>query len=366
MSAALALSTLGRLPSWWERLRSVDNPVLVRELRARMRGARAFGLMSLYVGLLALAAYGFLVSRLPRPSASMMMAIQAYQQLGPELFLAVTGLQLTLVLLLTPGLTCGLFTREWEQRTLHLLALTTISSRSIVLGKLLAALCYLALLLLCSLPILALTFLLGGVSPLQIGIALLLNVGVILFLGTVGLLASLLTRRTYVATLLAYGAAFFLTCLLPLSTSSPLLLVMSGGLTVSALFMVLARWVLPRLRPGWRPARATYLAIWGLSYCAVAELINIRGVEEAISNFLRYQSIAYWISMPTSLTYLFGSTAALKSLVILASLALFISVGALLAAIALFRVLRAPEPDDLETEAYLRQEAQLARRESPL
>ena len=73
--------------------------------------------------------------------------------------------QTLLVVFLAPAFTAGAISLEREKQTLDLLATTPISSLAIVLGKLASALTFVFLLILSSIPLTALVFMFGGVSP---------------------------------------------------------------------------------------------------------------------------------------------------------------------------------------------------------
>lgn len=138
-----------------------DNPVLVKELRARMRG-RAFVVQGFYVALLAVvvgwAYYDFTAGQ---AATSMPQVISG---MGHELFQVLVGLQGWLLLLLTPAFAAGAITIEREQRTYELLAASRLPARSVVLGKLLGSWLYVVMLLTCGLPLAAMCMMWGGVS----------------------------------------------------------------------------------------------------------------------------------------------------------------------------------------------------------
>ena len=81
------------------------------------------------------------------------------------MFMAIIFLLTLVTLILAPASTAGAISMEREKQTMDLLAVTPISSLAIVLGKLLSALSWILLLLLASIPVVALVFTFGGVSP---------------------------------------------------------------------------------------------------------------------------------------------------------------------------------------------------------
>ena len=76
--------------------------------------------------------------------------------------------QYVLVSLMVPSFAAGTITGEKERQTYEMLLASPMRPAAIVLGKLLAALCHLAVLVFCSLPIVMLCLPLGGVSPYEV------------------------------------------------------------------------------------------------------------------------------------------------------------------------------------------------------
>ena len=90
---------------------------------------------------------------------------QAASATGRTLFQVLFSFQAGLVALITPALTSGAVTIEREQQTYQMLATCGLKPRHVIWGKLTAAVAFVALLLTSSLPLVSLSFLLGGVSP---------------------------------------------------------------------------------------------------------------------------------------------------------------------------------------------------------
>ena len=99
--------------------------------------------------------------------------------------------------------------------------MTRLSCLNIALGKLVSSLSFMAMMLLCSLPVLAMTLLLGGVSPAQIAWALGAILATMILFGAIGMYCSARFARTSVAVTLAYigslGWLFFIPLWLYLS-----------------------------------------------------------------------------------------------------------------------------------------------------
>ena len=185
--------------------RAIDNPVILKELRGLMRGRRAFLLLTGYIAVLGIF-IGLMYISLQAQSSFTQSDPQFRQGVGKAIFGAVVLLELLLVSFIAPALTSGAITAERERQTFDLLRTTLISARSLVFGKLGAALVYLLLLIFAALPIQSLAFLLGGVGLAELLISGLLLVVTALFFSALGLFFSSFLRRTLASTVTSYGA----------------------------------------------------------------------------------------------------------------------------------------------------------------
>jgi len=184
----------------------------VKELRGRMRGRRAFVILTVYLLLLATFAWMMemiLEQRFGRGLAG--SAAFASAQIGAGIFTALLMLETLLVVALAPAFTAGAISLEREKQTLDLLATTPISSLSIVVGKLLSALTYLFILIFASIPMTAVVFVFGGVSPDDVVRGYVVLFATAIGLGSVGLFFSALMKRTQAATIATYFGVLFVT-----------------------------------------------------------------------------------------------------------------------------------------------------------
>ncbi|MGQ0743669.1 MAG: ABC transporter permease [Acidimicrobiales bacterium] len=187
------------------RLRRVSvNPVLARELRQRMRGRATWAVVTVYL-LALVVALRLLLLVLTRFSDSSFGNAFTSSAVGYGVFDWILFGMLILVVFIVPGLTAGALSGERERQTLTSLQVTLLSPRSIVIGKILAALSFVGLLVVASLPILSVTFIMGGlkVRELIAGVAMVLLSA--FFLGCLGICLSTLLRRTQGATVMAYA-----------------------------------------------------------------------------------------------------------------------------------------------------------------
>ncbi len=187
-------------------------PVLTKEMRSRMRGARMLVLLFTCTALAVVVA--ILLLGFMRPADISKWGGAAV--VGLALFAWLAALEGVLIALITPALTAGSITLEREQGTLEALLFTPLSTRSILLGKLLSAVGTAGIILLCVLPVMAVSFILGGISPMQVAYTLALLLSMVLFFSTVGLYCSVCFRQTVTSVMLSYLICLFWLLAIPL------------------------------------------------------------------------------------------------------------------------------------------------------
>jgi ABC-2 type transport system permease protein len=177
------------------------NPIIVKELRSRMRGVRAFATLTgvlLVLGVVSYALYRIVLSTMRYSSAPLS------PQVGQALFTALAFLELMMVCSITPAITAGAISGEREKLTYEMLLATPLRPSSILWGKLVSALGYVFLLIFAAVPMASLVFTFGGVTPRDMIKALVILVTVAVTLGVLGLFMSAWLGRTGRATVLSY------------------------------------------------------------------------------------------------------------------------------------------------------------------
>jgi ABC-type transport system involved in multi-copper enzyme maturation permease subunit len=221
--------------------RVFGNPVVLKELRGRMRGPRAFMVLTVYLGMtsgFALLLYILQVESLSSASTP------TGGEVGRTLFLGVVGVELFLVTYIGPAFTANAISGERERRTYELLRTTLLSSRALVVGKMTSALSYIVLLLFATVPLQAIAFLFGGVTPEELGIAMVLLLVTALHFGSVGMYCSSVMQRTLPASVMTYGYALVITVGFPLVTGLVLPVILSlGGSVDSTAFQTILLYV---------------------------------------------------------------------------------------------------------------------------
>ena len=179
--------------------------IMVKELRGRMRGRRAFISVTIYT--LIVAGFAWMVGRILEESARQNFGFSPQYQsasIGRGIFVALMFLQTLMISVLAPASTAGTISGERERQTLDLLAVTPISSVAIVVGKLFSALTWVFILILASVPVSALVFVYGGVAPDDLLRGYLMLFVTAIAFGALGIFFSALIRRSGAATGLTF------------------------------------------------------------------------------------------------------------------------------------------------------------------
>jgi len=192
--------------------------IMVKELRSRMRGRRAFVVLTIYLAILALITYGVYVVVSPdaRTAADAGFGVgfgqaNASALIGQSIFTVLSIFQLILVCFIAPAFTAGQISLEREKQTLDLLVSTPMRPGAIVIGKLAAALAFVVLMIVAAVPITAIVLMYGGAAIGDIVRQQVVLLASAMLLGTVGLFFSALTKRTQAATVLTYITMLALT-----------------------------------------------------------------------------------------------------------------------------------------------------------
>jgi ABC-2 type transport system permease protein len=190
--------------------RYVTNPMIIKELRQRLRERRSWLLPTLY--LIVLSGIVACVYYFSTDTGSRLRGAEVQgADIGEAIFLAVVFTQLSVLLLMAPVFSSGAITIEREQRTLAGLLTSLLTAPQIWWGKFVAALLYLVLLLASALPLMALPFAFGGVEPMDLLKALGSILLTVASICTFGLWCSATFRRSVHATASCYAIVLVLT-----------------------------------------------------------------------------------------------------------------------------------------------------------
>jgi ABC-type transport system involved in multi-copper enzyme maturation permease subunit len=194
---------------------TLSNPITMKELRSRMRGLRAILPMMAYLAVLSVfvlitfADYG------------MTMQYSTLAQTGRTLGFALLYAQIFLVLILAPAYAASAIAIEKERETFGVMQITLLTSWDIVAGKVFSGFSYAALLAVSSLPLLSLSFWMGGFDFVNLFWGFLIIALCAFVTSCAGILVSTIFTRSYLATGATYGVVLASTGLGYLSTLVP-------------------------------------------------------------------------------------------------------------------------------------------------
>ncbi len=204
-----------------------ENPITVKELRGRMRGRRAFIVLTIYLIILSgliwiiFISYSSFASQPFGPNA---------RQAGKAVLGAVVLVQVFLVTLVGPAFTAASISGERERQTYDLLRTTLLSAHAVVGGKLFSALSYVFLLIVAAVPILSIALMLGGVSLIELGVSQLLIAVSAVAYALIGIFFSAVMRSTIAASVATFAVA------ITLGSAAPILAGMGISIFGAVLF----------------------------------------------------------------------------------------------------------------------------------
>jgi len=230
--------------------RIMDNPVITKELKGRMRGRQGFVMLTVYLMLISF--FIGLVYLFLSMEGSIASGDPSYlQTVGKVIFSAVVLLELLMVSFIGPALTAGAISSERERQTFDLLRTSLLSGRALIFGKLSSAVVYLLLLIFTAIPVQSLAFFLGGVGVAEMVISTLMLVVSAIFFCALGLFFSSFAKRTLVSTVSSYATILlsFIVLLVLLFMLSAFNSTFSSTSTVRTDMMNFLFWVLFSTNP---------------------------------------------------------------------------------------------------------------------
>ena len=169
-------------------------PVFTREVAISPRRVRVYVARAAYgLALLVLMSTAWLVLT----GTQLVRDVGDLARFGTILFQILAPLQLALAVFFSALLAASEVAHEKDRRTLILLLLTNLSNCELVLGKLLASLLGVLVMLAAGLPVFLLTALLGGVSYGQIGRVMAVTLATVLCCGSLGSTLALWREKTF-------------------------------------------------------------------------------------------------------------------------------------------------------------------------
>ncbi|GAB4531701.1 MAG: ABC transporter permease [Anaerolineales bacterium] len=190
-----------------------NNPIIYKEFRSRMRTrwAQAFLLApTLLTSVVVMITSGLLYEN------NNSLNFESQRAVGSGIFAIVVIAQAVIAILIAPAVSAGALAGEHERQTYDLLRTTLLSARSLVLGKYVAAVAFIMLLILLQMPILSLAFFFGGIEPTEIVMHTTVNLVSVLYFCSAGIFISSLNRRILPATISTYVFVSMLAAILPM------------------------------------------------------------------------------------------------------------------------------------------------------
>ena len=185
-------------------------PLFGKELVEQASRRRTYFIRTLYASLL-FGGFLMMVVEVMRRSSGI-----EFLGSGRDIFFTIVGLDCAGICLFLPALMSGAITSEKERDNLPLLLLTKLEPMVILAEKYVSRLLPMVCLLLLSVPALALTYTLGGVSFTQIWAALWMLFLMMLQIGALSLMCSAFFRTTAAAFISTYIIGFIIVMFFPM------------------------------------------------------------------------------------------------------------------------------------------------------
>ncbi len=152
---------------------------------------------------------------------------------GEAIYFAIVLVELTLVLLAAPAATAGAVCLDKARGTLDHVLTTDLSNAEIVLGKLGVRLIPVLGLIACTLPVVALTSLLGGIDPLALAGSFLVAIGCALVGCSLAMTLSVWARKSHEVVIMTYMLLLLWLCSPGLAAIAMYFLGLSGPAVAS-------------------------------------------------------------------------------------------------------------------------------------
>lgn len=178
-----------------------QNPVYSREMKVSARSPRFPLILSLFNGILCLAALINMYSVVLRVRTNATIQYSSFM----DIYEFVTAIEFILLMFIVPAVTAASISGERERQTLDLMLTTQMTAAQIVTGKLMGALSSLFVLILSSFPAVAMVFVYGGITWWDALSLIFCYVAVAFMAGSLGIFFSSVFRRSTVSTAVTYG-----------------------------------------------------------------------------------------------------------------------------------------------------------------
>jgi ABC-type transport system involved in multi-copper enzyme maturation permease subunit len=184
-------------------MRLGPGPVFVYEWLTTARRWQPYAMRAAFVWLVLLG-LAIVESDSPRRARSPLVSLHDLAVIGEQMYRTIAWIELTLVLLAAPAATAGAVCLDKARGTLDHMLATDLSNAEIVLGKLGVRLIPVLGLIACTVPILALASLLGGIDPMALVGLFAVAIGCALVGCSLAMVLSIYGRKTHEVVMMAY------------------------------------------------------------------------------------------------------------------------------------------------------------------
>lgn len=184
------------------------NPIVKKDLQVTARSMRfSWGLFA-YEAVLTMT-FLLALTMIQQTSGSFYSSSNVYSSLI-YLFPVLSVAQVCIVALIVPIITASSISGEKERQTFDIMLTTCMSPFSIVLGKVMSAVLRILFFVAAGMPIMALAFVVGGLSWSYLFYFVLTIILLALLSGGIGILSSAICRRSITAVILSYAFYFII------------------------------------------------------------------------------------------------------------------------------------------------------------
>lgn len=182
----------------------LPGPVFQVELLTSARQKRYYVIRVLYVLALLVVIWQTYVNSFGWAGAVDSQPTNRLSMFARSCFESFAWTQGLVLLFLTPAIVSGVIADERQRKTLHYLLASQLTSSEIVLGKLLARLLHLAVVMALGIPVMSLLTLFGGIDPVELGAVYLGTASTCLALGGIAVAVSAVAKKVRDAILGTY------------------------------------------------------------------------------------------------------------------------------------------------------------------
>ncbi len=184
---------------------SIKNAVLYKDMTLDMKKGKIFALILVFNLLVGLVAFTFLggITLGGISSGKVSYAVM------PFMLYTLVFLEYGIMIMVVPALTAGVISLEKERQTLEVLLTTRLTPWEIVWGKFWSVINMVGLLVLSSVPFLALVFMYGGINIIHLLLIVAVFMVITMYTAAMGIMWSSILKNTMGSVIMSYITVFF-------------------------------------------------------------------------------------------------------------------------------------------------------------